>query len=66
MQKVSYEPWMLSETPWSKLEDFQPVTSLPYRVLHPSQGDKQKLKRFLLDIFRIRDRIAGSQKMMLQ
>ena len=46
MQKVSYEPWMLSETPWSKLEDFQPVTSLPYRVLHPSQGDKQELKRF--------------------
>ena len=44
MQNVSCEPWTLypSENPSSKLGYFQTATSSPYRVLHPTQGDKQK------------------------
>ena len=30
----------------SKLRDFQPSTSSPYRVLHQPQGDKQKINIF--------------------
>ena len=46
MQNVSCEPWTLypSESPSSKLGYFQTATSSPYRVLHPTQGDKQKNK----------------------
>ena len=50
MQNVSCEPWTLypSENPSSKLGYFQAATSSPYRVLHPTQGDKQKKTNLVL------------------
>ena len=50
MQNVSCEPWTLypSENPSSKLGYSQTATSSPYRVLHPTQGDKQKKTNLVL------------------
>ena len=45
MQNGSDEPLILwlAENPASKLGNFQPVTTSPYRVLHQAQGDKQEI-----------------------